>query len=539
MANFHVPYFEGVLPKKSDQLLKDTEATVSENARLEQGFLTSWKAPLASATLSANPKTIFRYNNQWLKWASKVDTVRTPVTADEYERIFYTGDGDPKYTYIGRPTGDDANGFQLGVPSPTAIVTATSSNASGTFEEDRYYVYTYVTPLGEEGPPSSPSTKITVADNASVAISFATETLGDYNLGSGSHRRLYRTGTGTTSTEYQFVADIAIGTTTYSDTILLENLGEVIPSLTWDPPPHANTVGLGPLEGLITVVNGYLAGFVGNTLCFSEQYMPSAWPSPYRMSFDSDIVGLGVAGNSIVVLTETYPYLVSGSEPADMSAVRVESAQACVSKDSIIDGGEYLIYASPDGLMGVSEAGVENLTEEVLTREQWQAYSPDSLVGLYYEDHYIGISSSKSFIIDREGALSELVNTAVTPNVPFNWVNGYSDLKNDQLYVLGTTGQVELFNEGAALTTKWTSKSFMSSRPTSIGVVEVDLNGTADFTLLGESGATVATHLFTGNRIETIRIPSHLSREWKFSVKGTGKVLNVTLASTVMELVRG
>ncbi len=535
MANFHVPFFEGLTPKKEPLLLKDTEATTCENARLDRGHLEPWKGLKAESTLGSTgtgAKTIFKYGSQWLHWSNTVDVVKTPVVADAYDQIYFTGDGNPKYTYQGRPSvAGAANGFQLGIPAPSATVSAVPALTTGTFEEDRYYVFTYVSPLGEEGPPSSPSTKITVADNAAVAITFTTEAIGSYNLGTGAFRRLYRTGTGTTSTEYQFVADIAIGTLTYSDTKLLEALGEVLPSITWDPPPHSGTVGLGPLQGITTLTNGFLAGFVGNTLCFSEQFIPSAWPSPYRMSFDSDIVGLGVAGNSVIVLTETYPYMVSGSSPIEMGAVRIESAQACVNKASIVDGGEYLIYASPDGLMGVSEAGVKNLTEAILTRSQWETYSPDTLVGLYYEDMYLGVSSTGAFFIDRAGTLTDLTGLAI--------VSGVNDLLQDKLYILLSGGVIKSFNEGTALSAKWKSKTFRSSRPSSIGMCELEVDGATTFKLYGNNGALKHTQSFTTG-IHKFRTPSgELSNDWAFEVSGTGTVKYVTLASTTMELVSG
>jgi VCBS repeat-containing protein len=651
MARFHVPFFEGVTPIKDPLLLKDTEATTCDNARLNRGHLAPWKGikpeenftifgssttvsgqiPLESASGTSyadsflelvptsttttygefswdatgrwvysidpyssamgstythvsdtleisvvptsgststplvvnvgpvtiqngfgsahvittvagyantssevNTKTIYRYANQWLRWDTFVDAVKTPVIADEWERLFYTGDGDPKYTYLGRfSPGGEANGFQLGVPAPNNIapgagdyvITATES----IFTEDRYYVYTYVTPLGEEGPPSLPSNKVSVGSNEGVTVTFSTEELGDYNLGSGAFRRVYRTGTGTTSTEYQYVADVPIAELTFDDTKLLEELGEVIPSVTWDPPPHSNTPGLGPLQGIITLPQGYLAGFTKNILCFSEQYMPSAWPVPYRLSFDSDIVGLGVAGNSVIVLTKTFPYLVTGGSPPNLAAVRVESAQACVSKESIVDGGKYVIYASPDGLIGVSEAGVENLTEELLTREQWHEYNPASIVGLYYEDMYLGVSSTKAFIVNREGVWTDLPG--------FTIENGFNDLVADKLYILQSNGVIGSFNEGANLSLEWKSKTFLSGRPTSIGACRIDNEGSSTFRLYSSNDTFEHSFSMTDNDVYVFRTPAGvLSDTWSFKVTGTGTVRSVTMASTIAEL---
>jgi hypothetical protein len=528
MAKIHVPNFEGLTPKVDPSLLKDTEAVECENARLDRGNLIPWKGTAAEATVNSGAKTVYDYDGSWLYWTNFVDVVPTPVLADAYKRVFYTGDGQPQYTYQGRPTTAGVpNGFDLGVPAPGLVTTHTTSTTAGDLEEDRYYVYTYITPLGEEGPPSYPGDKITVIDGNDVFVTFTTETLGNYNLGTGAKRRLYRTAAGTTSTEYQFVADIPIASLTVTDDIDNDQLGEVLPSTTWTPPPRTGDVGIGALEGLTTLTSGFLAGFSGNTLCFSEQFIPSAWPVAYRTTFDADIVGLGVAGNSLVVLTKSFPYLMSGDSPAEMTAVRIETAQACSSKDSLVDAGDFLIYASPDGIMAVSEAGVENLTQDILTRDQWQAYTPSTLQGYYYEDMYLGISDTKSFLITKDGVLTDLPG--------YTAINGVNDFLTDRLLLLQSNGAIVAFNEGSALTAKWKSKSFRSMRPSVLGTAEVDCAGPVTFKLYADGVLKLTKNLTT---LTQFRLPSgFLAVKYAFSLEGTGEVFTVTMASTTMEKV--
>ena len=54
-----------------------------------------------------------------------------------------------------------------------------------------------------------------------------------------------------------------------------------------------------------------LCGFKGNTVYFSESFLPHAWPSTYTVSIDADIVGLAATGTHIFVLTNSNPYIIA------------------------------------------------------------------------------------------------------------------------------------------------------------------------------------------------------------------------------------
>ena len=87
----------------------------------------------------------------------------------------------------------------------------------------------------------------------------------------GHVKRIYRTNS---SGDFQFVKDVSISTTSYVDTITDANLGEFL--LTTDnfaPPDNVSSEHpSGPMTGLIQLSNGVMAGFTGNTLCFSKAY---------------------------------------------------------------------------------------------------------------------------------------------------------------------------------------------------------------------------------------------------------------------------
>ena len=103
-----------------------------------------------------------------------------------------------------------------------------------------------------------------------------------------------------------------------------------------------------------------------------KAYQPHAWPADYRIAIDEEIVGIAATSNGVVVGTKGTPYLVTGTDPSSMVAIRIESGEACLSKRSMVDMGEYILYAGPDGIVAVQGATASVVTEALITPEQWQ-----------------------------------------------------------------------------------------------------------------------------------------------------------------------
>lgn len=230
--------------------------------------------------------------------------------------------------------------------------------------ESRAYVYTYVSDLGEEGPPSPPSDIVNVVVGDPVTVGGFTAPPVDGRV--ITHRRIYRTNTGSETTEFQFVTEIPLATTQYVDTLDPSALGEVLPSETWEPPPSG-------LKGIVMLPNGAACGFDGKTLCFAEPGYPHAWPPEYRYTVDFDIVGIQVYGTSVLVATKGVPFVATGAHPRQMSVRRVtDQAHGCLSKRTVVSTPYGVVYTTPDGIVLVNENGVRNITESVLPPGKWK-----------------------------------------------------------------------------------------------------------------------------------------------------------------------
>ena len=350
------------------------------------------------------------------------------------------------------------------------------------------YVYTFVSAYGEEGPPSAASPVFEKVDGQTVTVSNMSTSTGsgagrtDTNI---AYKRIYRSNTGSNTTAFQFVKQVTLATASTTDSLDNSSLAELIPSTYWIGPPNEVTADYpeGSMQGLTAMPNGMFAGFTGKRICFSEPYLPHAWPVAYRTTIEEAIVGIKMAGQGLIVATEGTPYLIAGTDPQSMSLVRVEAAQACLSKTSMVDMGSSVLYAGADGLIAVSGSQVEVVTEGLVSPEQWRAdYYPSSLRGFLWEGRYVGLYTSGSnyggFIFDplgqQQNVLTTLSQTSTT-----DATGGFTDPDDNELYlVVETSGSAFKIQKFQGNTTNktftWKSREYVPERPCSMGFLKVD-----------------------------------------------------------------
>lgn len=484
MTKLKLEMFGGIVPRTSGTMLKDNEAQEATNVRLYSGELRPWRKPLDAYTpATAAVRSIYLLRNPvvsdpiWLTWAAEdVDVVRSPQADVDDIRVYYTGDGVPKKTNWDMATsgsGDYPQAFlKLGVPAPASAPTLAAVAGSSVAAETRYYVYTYVSTFGsitEESAPSAASAAITItaAQKVTVTVS-ATVPTTDLNI---THKRIYRTLTGELGDgAYVFVAEITAATTSYSDDLLAEALGEALGTTGWVMPPD-------DLNGLTAMPNGMLAGFVNNQIYFCEPYAPHAWPVAYIQSIPERIVGLGSYGNTLVVMTDSFPHAITGNDPAQMTADRIPIPEACVSSKSIATDAQGVLYVSPNGVVGIGPGQRGVLTNALFRRVDWQKYTPTSMVGDIYDGKYIlayrsTLLGDQMLVLSRDDypALSELDERAVAMFV---------DDAESKLYYLEPTSNliyrldaddVNLYNY------EWRSKRFVLPFGTIFSAIKVDVD---------------------------------------------------------------
>lgn len=180
--------FGGMIPAVATQLLPNENAEVSENTWLYDGKIRGFRVPRLVHNLT-NPtaRTVYRIplagplavnipTSLWLEFAGlETSVVKNPNTNTIDELYYWAGDtplGPPEYNALSRMLSTPpVDPLLLGVPSPTANPGVIPAGGVSLVTEARSYVYTYVTPWGEEGPPSNPTPVVTGKVDDTWAVS--------------------------------------------------------------------------------------------------------------------------------------------------------------------------------------------------------------------------------------------------------------------------------------------------------------------------------------------------------------------------------
>lgn len=228
------------------------------------------------------------------------------------------------------------------------------------------------------------------------------------------------------------------------------------------------------LQGLTVVQNSFLAGFVGNDLYFSEPNQYHAWPEGYKRSFESNIVGLASIGSQLLVLTESYPYIVDGSDPAVMTQSKLPSRYPCLNRKSIVETSFGVVYATHDGLaVWAPSAGAQLLTRLIHSSDTWnESLDPSTLVGTSYKDTYFASHSAGSIVLEP-GAKQE---TPSFVDSSFTFSSGWYDSLTNILYVTsGTNGDIYHWDDltQPSLQMTWKSKTLVTKDYINLGAARV------------------------------------------------------------------
>jgi hypothetical protein len=552
MTGFTLNQFGGKAPKVYARALPPNMAQKATNVRLDSGRLDPWKGNSAASTgtatiegtISNQTKTIFKYSDSlWIARNSDADFVRSSIAEDPHERIYVTNYIDTNLGNYPRMTTASIAGnstyYRLGMPAPSNLgVTTISPVVSTKTEEEtptsRSYIYTYVSAYGEEGEPSVPQVDnvLTLFSDQTATVNFGNHDASNHNIAS---KRIYRTDA---NGDYRFVADVGLNATSYEDQVPNENLGEVIPTSSFSAPPDENSSDhtSGPMRGLKSLPNGVFAGFSGKTILFSEPFQPHAYPEEYRLTVKTDIVSLAPLQNGLLVLTEGKPALITGSDPSFMSMTEIDSTLSCVSKRSVVDMGDAVIYASPDGLVIATETGVNLATSGIFTRDQWQDLSPESITAYAWEGYYIGFYStgtlSRGFVFDPRGGANSYID------LDFHATAGFSDLVNDVLYLV-VNGSLHTFSSGSNLNYTWKTKKFYIPRPINPAVAKVDCDDYGDGVVfkLYAGGSETAVFTRTVQDSSVFRLPSgYKDNEFEIQVEANVAINEICVYESAEEI---
>lgn len=589
MVYFKIDRFSGLAPAISSRLLQDQFGQIAQDVNFETGRLLGTKLSSQVFELKdGNRSSIYKYyennNEHWLQWTQEIDVAEGPIPGDELYRLYWTGENYPRISWkthiISGPNGPyPYNSFRLGVPAPSdsPVASAASEADESLTPSDVSYVVTVVTSDGREGPPSPPSPVQQKVDGQAMQIVLPltnTFVRSDDNIGGDAQFRLYRSNTGSTSSSFQLVSrttstdglsvyngDIPISQTVVIDDMDADELAEVIPSTGWIGPPDDDTALYpdGPLKGLIPLGQGVMAGFTGKRFCISEPFLPHAWPINYRITTEQDIVAIASTNGGVAALTAGHPYFITGTDPSAMSAIRVDLAQACVNKESVVDMGQYVIYAGPDGLCAVEGSQGKVLTEGLITARQWRNgtgdYRPEQIKAFRHENTYVAFHENGGFVYDPRGDENSLATLTLDNQDNQAVKGGYTNPRDGELYLIRDENIMHYQASNISRPATFKSKTFVAPKPTSMSWASVSANRwPVDISVIAD-GVTIAeysinkqgeaAYLQSTTTPENInntiiaepimRLPAALATEWEIQVSGED-VNEVCIAQSMEEI---
>lgn len=534
---FIVSGMGGAIKAIDEHLIPDAAAAHTINQRPIDGELTPWRQAMTVASVPAGRKTIYRMGRDvasdtayWLSWATAVHVVRGFLASDPTERTYFTGAGTPKVTdnvigLAGEPYPTSAR--ELGVPAPDGLSTLTQAVAGAGADRLVFYADTFITDKGEESKPRIIGS-ITCKPGATISITgLPAVPAGNYGV---TTRRIYRSEVGTSGQgEFFFLKDILSTDVFTLDAGLTVGAG-VMATTGWEMPPA-------DLKCLVSLWGGIMAAISGRSVRYCESYKPYAWPVRYEtLTPDVTPVALAVWSSNLLILTNGRPYLVNGSTPNAMGDQPIEFEKGCVSVQSVCNVEHGVVWASGDGLAYFGNLGALLLTDGILTRDQWQALNPETVVGALFEGVYIGSYETapggprKSFAIDirkRDG-------------IYFNdqgFTASFLDKLRDTLFVLDGTS-VKKWDAGAPMTAMFRSKRFRAARRASICACRLLARSYPATVRAYGDGQLRASREIADDRPVTLRGGAP-AEEWQFEIDTAGTVLGANFAPSIADLREG
>jgi hypothetical protein len=382
--------------------------------------------------------------------------------------------------------------YLLGIPTPTAPPVITATGGAGE-KETRSYTYSYVDSFGQEGQPAAPAVATGYTDGSWVLTNIANptslNTSGSATIRTISTVRIYRTVYANSGiATYRRVADIAFTSTpaflAFTDTVVNDVVVTApnMESMSWTPPPS--------LEGVISGPGGILVGWAGRDVYFSVPYRPWAWPAEFTITTDYPILSCAYVNQTLVVVTESNPVFITGTDPSALSVARSDAIEGGISAPSIVAAPDGVYFSTRTGLMRASASGLQRMTDMLISESDWTTnYGSKIGSAARSETSYIGLATSDALPAEqREPGKGFLLNfrdprvalTKISMSVPIRdvWPDPYTGelhgMANNVVYRWGD------YATSGRETFLWRSKEFVFRSPINIASALVTLDVGSD-----------------------------------------------------------
>ena len=433
--------FNGIAPRFDDNL-KPGYATTAENIDLSNGKIRPVSDDLLIEANTTSVNSIFYHSATWYSGADKY---YLSWRIGDYDLLIYLTAGVPYKTVgsVSAPLGQ------------TRLVAPTLADGGAGLLDDTYsYFITTTRSVGGYTDESGPSAVASIT----VALKQVTVTAPTISDSLVTFWNIYRISN--SSGEYQFVAQVAAATSSYTDNIIDADL-DTAPTvfytsdqgneITWDKPLIA-------FDGMATdIESGLIMAWKDSTLYWNEPGYPDAWPSFYNMNFPSTIQRVIPFAGSWAIMTEKGPFRVDGTHPELLQQSKVLGKEPCISTAACLTS-RGVAYESDSGIVLFNLIDTKVITDSVFT-EQWFKDNIDSdsafmlendnIIYLFHDD---GILIGDSRVAPIIWTTSTIIATAAAVR---------KDL--GELYFLDSAGITQLAGGSGSKTWTWQSGDLLQA----------------------------------------------------------------------------
>jgi hypothetical protein len=473
--------FGGAIPIISKRLLPNNYASRAVNCDLLSGELRG--APALGLLHDFGSGTIYEKGFRipaeggnaevWMGLLSRhARVLRNQISNDAFLRYTIL-DGNspgvaaaPRFNTHARIIAGDPS-YLLGIPAPLTVPSMAVAGGAGV-DVTRAYVYTFVDSYGQEGQPSPSVLAVGKIDGTWTISSMETSVL-DASERAIVSKKIYRTVfTNSGVATFRWVATVPLATASYADTQAEDKVaGNVaLESTSFAEPPA--------MEGIVSSANGFLVGWAGNNVYFSEPYRPWAWPPEYTITTDFRILGAAYVDQTLVCVTASHPVFITGSDPSAVSVSKTEAIEAGVSAPSIVSAPDGVYFATKTGLLRASSGGLENVTQKLIDSVDWsKTYGENIRSAARFETTYIGLlSAGGGFILDWQD--QRVAYTELHNDLPFDMI--WPDQWTGELHVMASN---KVFKWGDPANGRsnflWRSKEFYLPAPANMAALLISM----------------------------------------------------------------
>ena len=150
-----------------------------------------------------------------------------------------------------------------------------------------------------------------------------------------------------------------------------------------------------------------------------------------------DIQSLVVAANSVIIVTDGYPYVAFGTEPSAMTLETARYGTRLHQQNAAWwIWGIWPLYASPDGLVRIAGGRADLMTRNIINPEDWrERFQPDTIHGCFHDGRYFGFYGDSAGSPDEKGGFIFSPDSGTFTELGTYADACFRDLQDDTLYL--------------------------------------------------------------------------------------------------------